>query len=192
MTNTGVIHGRFQILHNDHLKYLLAGAKRCNHLVVGITNPDPVHTRTDASDPARSSRTSNPLTFFERYTMVRAVLPEAGLLEERFSVVPFPINIPELWPCYVPIDATFFLTIYDEWGRQKLAQFRKMGLKTEVLWERPLEEKGLTGTGVRNLIAEEGDWQTLVPAAVRELVHRWNLPRRIREAQSGELPDGLH
>ena len=41
MHKIGVIHGRFQLLHNDHLKYLLAGKKRCEHLVVGITNPDP-------------------------------------------------------------------------------------------------------------------------------------------------------
>ena len=44
---TGVINGRLQVLHNDHLKYLLAGKKRCDHLVVGITNPDPTLTRKD-------------------------------------------------------------------------------------------------------------------------------------------------
>jgi nicotinamide-nucleotide adenylyltransferase len=37
----GVIHGRFQVLHNDHLRYILAGKELCRHLVVGITNPDP-------------------------------------------------------------------------------------------------------------------------------------------------------
>jgi len=40
MTERGVVHGRFQVLHNDHVKYLLAGKARCRHLVVGITNPD--------------------------------------------------------------------------------------------------------------------------------------------------------
>lgn len=48
MIRTGVIHGRFQLLHNDHLKYLLAGKARCEHLVVGITNPDPCLTKADA------------------------------------------------------------------------------------------------------------------------------------------------
>jgi len=41
---TGVIHGRFQVLHNDHLKYLMEGMALCDHLVVGITNPDPILT----------------------------------------------------------------------------------------------------------------------------------------------------
>jgi nicotinamide-nucleotide adenylyltransferase len=30
----GVIHGRFQVLHKDHLKYLLAGKSLCEHLVL--------------------------------------------------------------------------------------------------------------------------------------------------------------
>ena len=51
---TGVIHGRFQVFHNDHLVYLLAGLALCRHLVVGITNPDPFLTRDDAADRKRS------------------------------------------------------------------------------------------------------------------------------------------
>jgi|GEM_PF-3973487 len=35
--DVAVIHGRFQALHNDHLKYLLAGKACCRHLTVGIT-----------------------------------------------------------------------------------------------------------------------------------------------------------
>ena len=35
MRQTGVIHGRFQVLSNDHLCYLLAGKARCCHLIVG-------------------------------------------------------------------------------------------------------------------------------------------------------------
>ena len=79
MTSAGVIHGRFQVLHNDHLAYIMAAKLRCEHLVVGITNPDPTLTKEDFADPQRSLAINNPLTYFERYTMVRAVLVEAGL-----------------------------------------------------------------------------------------------------------------
>ncbi|MFW9878404.1 MAG: nicotinate-nucleotide adenylyltransferase, partial [Candidatus Thorarchaeota archaeon] len=27
----GVIHGRFQVLHNDHIKYLMAGKRLCKY-----------------------------------------------------------------------------------------------------------------------------------------------------------------
>ena len=49
--DTGVIHGRFQILHKDHLKYLLSGWELCRHLVIGISNPDPLLTREEKTDP---------------------------------------------------------------------------------------------------------------------------------------------
>ena len=81
----GVIHGRFQVLHNDHIKYLLAGKQLCRHLVVGITNPDPSLTRDSEANPHRSSPIANPLTYYERYLMVQAALLEQGLKYSEFS-----------------------------------------------------------------------------------------------------------
>jgi nicotinamide-nucleotide adenylyltransferase len=104
MIETGVIHGRFQILHNDHLRYVLAGKARCRHLVVGITNPDSSLTAADHADRERHKAYANPLTYFERYVMIRDVLLEAGLSEQEFSLVPFPVNRPELYRFYVPMD----------------------------------------------------------------------------------------
>ena len=92
----GVIHGRFQVLHNDHIKYLLAGKQLCEHLVIGITNPDPSLTRDSEANPHRSTPIANPLTYYERYIMVEAALLEQGLISSEFSIVPFPINIPDL------------------------------------------------------------------------------------------------
>lgn len=180
MTREGVIHGRFQVLHNDHLNYLLAGKARCRHLVVGITNPDPSLTRVDPADPDRSSPSANPLTYFERYVMVREVLREAGLTLEEFSIVPFPVNLPELYGHYVPLDATFYLTVYDDWGRHKLKLFRDCGLKVEVLWNRSREGKGLSAEGIRRLMARGEPWDHLVPEATGRLMHRWGIPERLR------------
>ncbi|MFP5212727.1 MAG: nicotinate-nucleotide adenylyltransferase [Acidobacteriota bacterium] len=181
LAETGVIHGRFQVLHNDHLKYLLAGKARCRHLVVGITNPDPLLTRDDDADPQRSEPGSNPLTYFERYAMTRAVLVEAGVREADFSIVPFPINLPELYPHYLPMDSVFYLTIYDEWGRRKLEQFKSLGLKTEVLWERSIREKGLSAGDIRRKMANGEPWEHLVPPATAALMKRWDIPERLRK-----------
>jgi nicotinamide mononucleotide adenylyltransferase len=179
-TGTGVIHGRFQVLHNDHLAYLLAGIVLCRHLVVGITNPDPFLTKDDPADPKRSSPAANPLTYFERYVMVRAVLEEAGIEPSRFSVVPFPINIPELYRYYVPMDALFFISIYDDWGKRKLEFFATLGLKTRVLREVELSRKGLSATEIRQRMAHNEPWKELVPPAVAALMVKWNIPDRLR------------
>ncbi len=181
MDELGVIHGRFQIFHNDHLKYLLAGKERCRHLVVAITNPDPEVTKEDPADPQRSSPMSNPLTYFERYSLVRAVLEEASVSPQEFSIVPFPINVPGLYRYYVPLSATFYLTIYDEWGKKKLEQFRSLGLRTEVLWWKSLKEKGITGRDVRERIVRGKPWEHLVPPCSAALLKQWEVPKRIRE-----------
>ena len=180
MTETGVIHGRFQVLHNDHLTYILAGKARCRHLIVGITNTDPLLTRHDATDLERSAATANPLSYFERYVTVRHALVEAGIECGDFSVVPLPINIPELYRYYVPLDAVFYLTIYDDWGRRKLAMFQELGLKAEVMWERPLHEKGITSNEVRKRMIRGEDWEHLVPVVVAKLMKEWNIPARLR------------
>ncbi len=181
----GVIHGRFQVFHNDHLRYLMAGKSRCDLLVVGITNPDPTLTGLDPSAPERSLPSRNPLTYYERYQLVWAALRAEGIEADGLAVVPFPINFPELYGYYVPLDAVFYLTIYDEWGRRKRALFEERGLRTEVLWERELGEKGIAATEVRRLMAKGESWEHLVPSACAGLMHRWDVPGRIGGAGGG-------
>ncbi len=181
MVEEGVIHGRFQVLHNDHMRYLLAGIERCSHLTVGVTNPDPALTKEDSADPNRSRPISNPMTYLERHIMVHEALREAGVDLFRFAIVPFPINFPELYGNYVPLDATFFLTIYDDWGRRKLQQFLRLGLKTEVMWDVPVEEKGLSASDIRQRMMEGRQWEDRVPPSTRILMERWRIPERLRE-----------
>ena len=179
IVSTGVIHGRFQVLHNDHLKYLLAGKNRCRHLVVGLTNPDPTLTKQDTADPQRSNPRANPLNYFERYTMVRLALREMGINEREFSIVPFPVNFPELYKYYVPTGAVFFLTILDDWGRRKQKMFQALGLTTEVLWEKPAAQKGLRGAEIRRLMAAGEPWEQFVPESTARLMIKWRIPDRL-------------
>ncbi|MFX1571659.1 MAG: nicotinate-nucleotide adenylyltransferase [Promethearchaeota archaeon] len=176
----GVIHGRFQVLHNDHIKYLLAGKEFCEHLIIGITNPDPSLTKYSKTNPHRSTPLSNPLTYYERYVMVQAALLEQGLSLSEFSIVPFPINVPELIKYYVPIDAIFFLTIYDDWGRQKKKYFESLGLKIHVLWEVPLEKKGLSSRDIRESMIKGEPWEHLVPKSVVKYMKEWKIARKLK------------
>ncbi len=185
----GVIHGRFQVLHNDHVRYLLAGRARCRHLVVGITNPDPTVVRAHGADPRRHSPEANPLTYWERYRLVRAALGEQGVPPDAFSIVPFPVNVPELYRYYVPLDAVFFLTIYDDWGRHKLETFRRLGLRTHVLWEVPPEKKGLSAADIRQAMARGEPWEDRVPASVARLLKAWDVPARLRALYGGPQAD---
>lgn len=177
---TGVIHGRFQILHNDHLKYLLAGKALCRHLIVGITNPDPFTTRAESTDPARHDPQENPLTYYERHCMIRTTLLDAGIDWPEFSIVPLPINMPERYQYYVPLDAVFFLSIYDDWGRRKREYFHSLGLSVHVLWEVPPEQKGISGKEIRRRIIAGEPWEQLVPACVPPMMAAWEVARRLK------------
>ncbi|MFX1502036.1 MAG: nicotinate-nucleotide adenylyltransferase [Promethearchaeota archaeon] len=177
----GVIHGRFQVLHNDHIKYLLAGKTLCKYLVVGITNPDPSLTKDSNANPHRSTPIANPLTYYERYIMVQAALLEQGLEFLEFSIVPFPINLPELIKYYVPMDAIFFLTIYDDWGRQKKQFLESLGLNIHVLWEVKLEDKGLSSSDIREAMIKGKAWEHFLPASVVRLMKDWDIVNRLRK-----------
>jgi cytidyltransferase-like protein len=177
----GVIHGRFQVLHLGHMEYLLAGQERCDFLYIGITNPDPHLTATSKADEVRSTRSANPMTYYERLEMIRDAMVESGVLRNQFEIVPFPINFPDLLHYYVPTSAIFYVTIYDDWGREKLNVLKEQGLIVEVMWERSMSERLTTGKQVRALIARDGDWHHLVPGSVQRYIETHSLVGRIKE-----------
>jgi nicotinamide-nucleotide adenylyltransferase len=179
-TYDGVIHGRFQVLHKDHIKYLLTGKNYCNHLIIGITNPDPTLTKKEEADPHRSKPIHNPLTYFERYVIIKEALLYEGLTLNEFSIVPFPINYPDLIKNYVPIDALFFLTIYDKWGEQKKKYLESLGLQTHVLWKVPKDKKGISATTIRNKMIKDEKWENLVPLTTKKFMYKWNIPGRLK------------
>ena len=176
----GIIHGRFQILHNDHVKFLMSGKKLCEHIIVGITNPDPSLTKDHESNPHRSTKLNNPLTYYERMLMIKETLLEKGLKLSEFSIVPFPINFPHLLKYYVPLDKVFFLSIYDDWGRQKKKYLESLGLNVYVLWEVALEKKGISGQEVRKKMINDQPWEQFVPKSVQNLIIEWNIIQRLK------------
>jgi hypothetical protein len=105
---------------------------------------------------------------------------EHGLTSDDYAVVPFPINLPELYKYYAPSDAVYFVAIYDDWGRHKLKKFKSLGLKTHVLWEVPPEEKGISASHIRKAMIADTPWEHLVPACVATLMHQWGIPERLK------------
>ncbi|QGY41697.1 nicotinate-nucleotide adenylyltransferase [Pseudodesulfovibrio cashew] len=175
----GLIHGRFQVLHNDHLVYLLAGKALCDHLIVGVTNPTPEESAEEAANPARSAPENNPLSYEERESLIRAAFKEKGIPEGSYEVIPFPICKPEKIREIAPAEAVYYLTIYDAWGHEKRKRLEGLGLRTHVMWERPQEHKGISATDVRRAMRTGGEWRHMVPPAVAALLDEWNIQERL-------------
>ena len=102
--------------------------------------------------------------------MIKNSLLEAGVPREEFDIVPFPIEFPEKISNYAPLDATFYVTIYDKWGEKKLKILQDLGLKTDVMWVRTDAQRFSSGTEVRTCIREGREWKHLVPTAVYEYI----------------------
>lgn len=150
-------------------------------MVIGITNPDPSMVRRETVDPNRSNLTANPLTYYERYVLIRSVMKENDIDLCDLSVVPLPINRPDLYKYYVPLDAVFFLSIYDDWGKKKLSYFQSLGLKTHVIRKVPLEEKGISASEIRNFMINNQSWEHLLPKSVVHLMKEWKIPTRLKK-----------
>jgi nicotinamide-nucleotide adenylyltransferase len=163
-----MIHGRFQPFHNGHLEYLRGAYERSDEVFVGITNPDPVRIKPEASDPLRHLPESNPWTYAERLLMVKAAARGGGLDLARVHVIPFPVNEPELWPAYVPEGVTQYIRLFSDWGGTKLERLREAGYEVVVLDEGV--EKEISGAAVRAALDEGGDWEGLVPAGVARVI----------------------
>ena len=181
MTERGVVHGRFQGLHLKHMEYLLAAKMRCRLLYVGITHPDIF--ACPAASPLDVQGTlvrDNPLAYIERYEMIRDSLLEFGVKREEFEIIPFPVDRPDVLAQYAPADAVYYMSICGEWDREKEKILSSLGLKTEILWERDPEEKGITGTELRALIAGDGSWRQYMPKAAAEYLTEHGLDERIK------------
>jgi cytidyltransferase-like protein len=180
IAKVGVAHGRFQIFHNDHLKYILAARELCETLVIGITSAELLATPPEPMAQHRSESSSNPLTYYERMLMVTRCLRSEGVDVAKLYVVPFPIERPSQLFNYSPPDATYFITIYDEWGEEKLRRLQELGLSTRVLWRR--KYKGISGVNVRAAIASGGEWKSLVPSATAAYIEDNHIDLRIKQA----------
>lgn len=189
----GAVCGRFQVFHNDHLKYVLEAKKCCKHLIVGITSADPLMSPQEQSDPNRGRSVANPCTYYERMMIIEQSLFEIGLTYREFHIVPFPIGRPELIPYYIPQKAVCFFTIYDEWGMEKVNRLKEEGYDTEILWRS--DTKGLSSSFIREQIAEGKRWADFVPNAAYKYIRQNKIDARITgmiKAEENTNETGCH
>lgn len=181
-------HGRFQPLHLGHVEYLLAAKERCRFLHVGVTQF--VRSRPaggSASAPHRALPASNPLTFYERRSMVREVLLQCGVPASEFDVIPFPVEDPAVLPEFLPTAVPVLTTIYEEWNREKVAMLRGAGYAVEILWDdRP---RVFSGTEIRRLVsAGDPRFETMVPAATARWMRKPEVQRRLASSAGTGAP----
>jgi nicotinamide-nucleotide adenylyltransferase len=96
----------------------------------------------------------------------------------RVSVVPFPIHHPVRWQHYCPSQTTQFVRLFSDWGRQKLHRLEAHGWPVEVLDAGNVKQ--VSGRDIRQKIISGQSWQTLMPAAVAEILTTIDAERRLK------------
>jgi len=170
--NIGFIIGRFQPFHNGHLNYLLEAINLFDEIFVNITNPDPSVFVQVMEDDHRHKIDANIFTYYERLLMVRNTLRYENIDSERVTIVPFPIHQPKLWKYYVPLCATAFIRVFDQWDQQKVYHLSSAGYN---VYERKMkkEDRITSGEFVRKLITEYQDLRNYVPKGSIDVINRY-------------------
>lgn len=179
------VHGRFQPPHLAHLEYILEAKRRCRFLWIGLAQYDLWQMGQSVIAPHRSDPASNPLSYFERVSILTEVLEEAGVSRAEFGFVPFPIETPDRIPQFVGRDVPCYTTICDDWNRHKVTALEQAGFSVTVLWQK---EKTIEGRKIREAIASDSDeWKQLVPPATQRAVEKYDLKERLlsTSGQSG-------
>ena len=108
MDEVGCVHGRFQLFHNDHLAYVQAAKQMVKFVWIGIAKFDIAASDANPLGRDRDRPENNPLTYFERITMISEALTEAGMRKDEFGFVPRPIEtrlrLSEFMP---PVDSCY-------------------------------------------------------------------------------------
>lgn len=190
--SVGVVHGRFQVLHYGHMEYILSAKERCDHLIIGICNPEIELTKYNKVCPHRSKQSANPLTFYERMECVKGALIEAGVPRDEFDIVPFPINFPERIINYAPKDARYYMTIFEPWGEEKERVLKEeLKLDVEVIQRGTFADKKCNSTEIRGKIYRNEEWKDDVPNYVYKYIINHHLDERIKEYLEIEQNESL-
>ncbi|SEH12491.1 nicotinamide-nucleotide adenylyltransferase [Natronorubrum sediminis] len=159
----GFYIGRFQPFHNGHLSMIEQIAEDVDELVLGIGSADDSHT------------VRNPFTAGERIMMITKSLVE-------FDLVTYAVPIEDLernsvWVSHVQSMSPDFDVAYSN-NPLVIQLFREAGI--EIRQSPMFNREVLEGTEVRERMINDGDWKTLVPEAVVDVVDEMNGIERLQ------------
>ena len=174
----GLMMGRFQPFHLGHLDLVKQILAECDDVVIAITSSQFNYLEKD------------PFTASERIEMIHQTLKEANV---------------DLSKCFIiPIENQFNIVTWASYLKSILPQFDKVYSGNEyvsmllqdagiqVIKPKFLERKQYNATNIRNLIIEDKDWQSLVPAAVATVIKKINGVERLKIISKSETKPTEH
>ncbi|MGB9902904.1 nicotinamide-nucleotide adenylyltransferase [Methanothrix sp.] len=159
----GFYIGRFQPYHMGHHLVLEQISREVDEIIVGIGTAQISHTVTD------------PFTAGERIAMIYGALRELG---RWFYIIPLPdINRNAVWVSHVKSMTPPFEVVYSN-NPLVVELFTEAGMEVR---RPPMYRREIySGTVIRRLMIEGGDWRHLVPDAVAKVIEEIKGVERLR------------
>ena len=149
----GFYIGRFQPYHNGHHAMVERIAEDVDELVLGIGSAGDSHS------------TRNPFTAGERIMMLTKAVQEFDLTTYAVPIEDLERN--SVWVSHVQSMSPDFDVAYSN-NPLVIQLFREAGV--EIRQSPMFNRDVLEGTSVRERMIEDGDWESLVPHAVVDVV----------------------
>ena len=150
----GLLIGRFQPFHLGHLRALQFALSRVDNLWVGLGSSNNV------------ADSNNPFSADERRQMILSSIDSS--MTERISLYPIPdLDNHIKWIELINVIVPRFETIFSNDDLTKHL-YSKRGIRIESI---PfLQRDLLSGIHIRTLIADGGEWKSLVPDGTRRFL----------------------
>ena len=163
----GLVIGRYQPFHNGHLEVIkeIISDNDCDELILAIGSAQESHTAI------------NPFTAGERILMIDSALSSEGI--KNYYLIPIvDINRYSVWVSHVeslvpPIDIVYTNNSLTK----RLFKERGYKVKTPKLYDRNI----YSGTKIRELIINDGQWTTLVPTEVARIIEEIDGINRLKD-----------
>jgi len=160
----GLLIGRFQPFHLGHLDAVLFGLSRIENLFIGIGSSN------------KSNERKNPFSAEERTEMIISSIESSMIYRFKIYNIPY-VYYHEKWTFEIDQIVPKFGAVFtnDEFTKT-LFEKRKIDVIPVVLKDR---EK-FSGTNIRKLIADDKNWQDLVPQGTRKVLDKLNAKEHLK------------
>ena len=160
----GLLIGRLQPFHLGHLDAVLFGLSRIENLFIGIGSSN------------KSNEKKNPFSAEERTEMIISSIEPSMI--DRVKI----FNIPDMdnhekWTFEIDkIVPKYDIIFTNDEFTKTLFEKREMNVVPVVLKDRGK----FSGTNIRELIADDKNWQDLVPQGTRKILDNLNAKERLK------------
>jgi len=174
-SSRGLLVGRMQPIHNGHLEVIKKTLEDVDEIIIGIGSAQLSHSIKD------------PFTAGERIVMLSYALSENNIDSSNYYIIPFvDILMNAVWVSHIKMLTPPFEKVFS--GNPLVQQlFKEEGY--DVVVPPLFNRTELSGTEVRKRMLNNGDWESLVPNSVVDIINKINGIERIKHLSIKEISE---